>query len=582
MENLDKIGRPDLVYARVKEITTEKRIRYRNIVIKDQRGVLLTEPEEIRQRWKEYTELLYDMDGKPKIEEMNIEREEEVGKDAIGPSILESEIRAAIQEMKNKKSEGIDNIPAELLKSLGEKATEELVKLCQQMYERGEWPDDFTKTIIVPMEKKTNAVECEDFRTISLIPHASKIILKVLAKRITTKAEQFLGKNQFGFRKGCGTREAIGVMRMLCERSLEFNNNLYLCFVDFEKAFDRVRWTKLMDILEKIGVDWRDRRLICNLYINQEAIIRVGNGDSRPATIGQGLRQGCLLSPILFLVYSEMMMIEAMDGIEEGVKVGGKLIKDIRYADDQGMTASSEEGLQRLMDALHNTAKEYNMKINMKKTKVMRISREGVGAINIVIDGIKLEQVDQFRYLGSLITSDGRCEQEIKTRIGMAKAAFIKRQELLSKSLCTALRKRMVKSLVWSVALYASETWTLRQEDIKRLQAFEMWVWRRMEKVSWRDKKTNEEVLEAIGEKRSLMDMIYKRKKNWIGHITRGDSLMKDVIEGRMIGKRPPGRRRYGMLRELSEGSYATMKRRAEERSDWRNWLPETCQMAEH
>ena len=97
------------------------------------------------------------MDGKPKIEEMNIEREEEVGKDAIGPSILGSEIRAAIQEMKNKKSEGIENIPAELLKSLGEKATEELVKLCQQMYERGEWPDDFTKTIIVPMEKKTNA-----------------------------------------------------------------------------------------------------------------------------------------------------------------------------------------------------------------------------------------------------------------------------------------------------------------------------------------------------------------------------------------------------------------------------------------
>ena len=101
-------------------------------------------------------------------------------------------------------------------------------------------------------------------------------------------------------------------------------------------------------------------------------------------------------------------------------------------------------------------------------------------------------------------------------------------------------------------------------------------------KVSWRDKKTNEEVLEAIGEKRSLMDTIYNRKKNWIGHIIRGDSLMKDVIEGRMIGKRPPGRKRYGMLRELYEGSYATMKRRAEERSVWRNWLPETCQMAEH
>src|SRR6218665_2538248 len=72
----------------------------------------------------------------------------------------------------------------------------------------------------LPIEKKANATECGDFRTISLIPHASKIVLKILTKRITTKAEEFLGKNQFVFRKGCGTRGAIGVMRMLCERSL--------------------------------------------------------------------------------------------------------------------------------------------------------------------------------------------------------------------------------------------------------------------------------------------------------------------------------------------------------------------------
>src|SRR6218665_130546 len=87
------------------------------------------------------------------------------------------------------------------------------------------------------------------------------------------KSRRIPWENQFGFRKGCGTREAIGVMRMLCERSLEHDNELFICFVNFEKAFDRVKWTKLWHILKTIGIDWRDRRLISNLYLQQEAII---------------------------------------------------------------------------------------------------------------------------------------------------------------------------------------------------------------------------------------------------------------------------------------------------------------------
>src|SRR6218665_4047839 len=130
-----------------------------------------------------------------------------------------------------------------MIKSLREKATEELVLLCKRMYEKGEWPNDFNKSVVVPIEKKENATECGYFRTISLIPHASKIVLKILTRTITARAGEFLGKNQFGFRNGCGTREAIGVMRMLCERSLEHENELFICFVDFEKAFDRVQWT---------------------------------------------------------------------------------------------------------------------------------------------------------------------------------------------------------------------------------------------------------------------------------------------------------------------------------------------------
>ena len=367
-------------------------------------------------------------------------------------------------------------------------------------------------------------------------------------------------------------------MRVLCERSIEHDNDVYICFIDFEKAFDRVNWVKMMDALKSIGVDWRDRRLIKELYLGQEAVIRVANGESLPATVGRGVRQGCPLSPLLFSIYAEMMMIEAMEDIEEGVKVGGQLVKDVKFADDQGMVASSEQGLQRLMNGLTTTAKKYDMKINVKKTKTMLVSKSVGGAVNIVVEGQIVEQVKKFRYLGAIITEDGRCEAEVKARIAMAKDAFSKRKELLSRNMSRVVKKKIVKAIIWSVALYGCETWALKKDEIQRLNALEMWIWRRMERVSWKDRKTNEEVLDMVGEKRSIVETIVKRKKNWIGHILRGEGLLKDVIEGRMEGKPPRGRKRIGMIDDLKEKSYQDMKRRAEDRVSWRSWIPRTCQ----
>ena len=186
-----------------------------------------------------------------------------------------------------------------------------------------------------------------------------------------TKCNFFIGRNQFGFRKGCGTRDAIGVLRMLCERSSENGKDVYICFVDFEKAFDRVNWVKMMKILESLKVDWRDRRMIMQLYMGQEAVVRTAEGEAEPGIIGRGVRQGCPLSPLLFSIYVEMMMVEAMEDVEEGVKIAGKWLQDVRFADDQAMTANTEKGLQTIMNKLSETAKTYNMKINVKKTKTM-------------------------------------------------------------------------------------------------------------------------------------------------------------------------------------------------------------------
>src|SRR6476619_5767630 len=217
----------------------------------------------------------------------------------------------------------------------------------------------------------------------------------------------------------------------------------------------------MMKVLQSIGVDWRDRRLISELHMNQEAVVRIADGESDSGIIGRGVRQGCPLSPLSPSIYAEMMMKEALENVEEGIRVGGELIKAVKYADDQRMVANTEAGLQSLMDSLNTTAKHYDIKINIKKTKAMVVSRNGGERVNLTEKGQSVEQVSKFRYLGSIILEDGRCLDDVKTRIGMAKDAFNKRKELLTRSIRVDLRKRLVKTLVWSVVLYGCETWTM-------------------------------------------------------------------------------------------------------------------------
>ena len=111
---------------------------------------------------------------------------------------------------------------------------------------------------MIPIEKKLGAIDCSDFKTIGLICHASKTVLRLLKTRITSKADEYLGKDQYGFHRDRGAREAIVAIRILCQRSLDHNQEVNICFIDFKKALERIRWDKLMKILKNIGIDWTE------------------------------------------------------------------------------------------------------------------------------------------------------------------------------------------------------------------------------------------------------------------------------------------------------------------------------------
>ena len=150
----------------------------------------------------------------------------------------------------------------------------------------------------------------------------------------------------------------------------------------------------------------------------------------------------------------------------------------------------------------------------------------------------------------------------------MAKSKFYDNLKIFTGQLSITTKKQMIKSLVWSVALYAAEAWTMRKVDTQRLEAFEMWCWRKMFKISYKEHATNDEVLSRAKEKRSIIARITNQQKLWIGNNLRHpDNLLTLAIEGRFIGKRGQGRKRCTFLDRLKSGEdYGILKRRAEDR----------------
>jgi hypothetical protein len=164
------------------------------------------------------------------------------------------------------------------------------------------------------------------------------------------------------------------MLRIISERTLVIDEELYACLIDWKKAFDLVKWTKLMQILKAIGIDWRERRFISKLYMEQRVKIRMDQGETRSVKIGRGVRQGCCLSPILFNVYIEYLTKEALEGFGD-FKIGGQVIRTVKYADDLVLLARKENVLQGTVDRLIEIGRCYGMEMNVEKTKVMRISR---------------------------------------------------------------------------------------------------------------------------------------------------------------------------------------------------------------
>ena len=189
----------------------------------------------------------------------------------LEPDILESEVKWALESITTNKASGGDGIPVELFQILKHDAVKVLHSICQQIWKTQQWPQDWKRSIFISISKKGNAKECSNYRTVALISHASKVMLKIPQARLQQHVNRELPDVQAGFRKGRGTRDQIANICWIIDKAREFQKNIYLCFIGYAKAFDCVDHNKLWKILRDVEISDHLTSLLRNLYAGQEA-----------------------------------------------------------------------------------------------------------------------------------------------------------------------------------------------------------------------------------------------------------------------------------------------------------------------
>lgn len=454
-------------------------------------------------------------------------------------------------------------------------------EICNKIWHTGQWPEDWVHSSILPLHKKGSVRDCNNYRTIALISHASKILLHIINARLRSFLDWQIPQEQAGFVKGRGTREQILNIRLIIEKCYEFNIPIFMCFVDYRKAFDCVDWEELWKVLAETGVPIHLVSLIRNLYETGYGTVTIGNTTSSCFRFHKGVRQGCVISPILFNIYGEYIMRKTLEDWEGGVKINGVKISNLRYADDTTLFASSEAEMAELLNRLETTSLEMGLDINKSKTKLMVIDRfASIQRTNILQE---YESVNQFQYLGSMVTNKGNSEPEIRRRIGMAKSAMTELNKVWrDRNITNRTKVHLVRTLVFPIALYGVETWTIKAADRKRIDAFEMWCWRRMLRIPWTAHRTNVSILKQLKLEKTqrLSATCLRRIMQYFGHVARrdGNNLERLIVTGKVEGKRPRGRspnRWSDQISKQLEMPISAALHQATERNRWRQLVEE-------
>ena len=613
---LDSAEGKQKMFKIAKQMREERKDVAGGMYIKDENENILVEEQDIRERWRKYFEELLN-EGNP----YEVDEEEKVE----GPveEISETEIKRALKKMKNGKAPGPSEMTSDLLKEVGDRGTEELVKVFRNIQDRGEMPAEWAESFTIPVYKgKGDALSCGKYRGVRLLEHGMKVWEKILEEKLRGLVK--IDECQFGFQEGKSTTDAIFMVRQVQEKHMEKKKELFHVFVDLEKAFDRVPRETIRWALRRQKVPERLINMVMALYENTGSRVKTRAGTSEKFGIRMGVHQGSALSPLLFVIV-----------MEEATKEERRSLWELLYADDLVITAETSEEASIRFNNWKKAMEKRGLKVNMEKTKVMVTGRQpnrrqeegrypcgccgknvGVNSVlctecgkwchkrcsglrnvnqagenykcprcvrgnreqrreeqTMEVDGGELEVVDQFCYLGDMLTCEAGAGEAARVRLA---AAWNKWREisglLTNKSIPLKNRAEIYCACVRPVMLYGAETWPITKVIQKKISSSDQRMLRHMAHVRWEDRVTNVEVRRRCGV-RDIIEVLRRSRLRWFGHVSRReeDHVLRRAMEMEVEGRRPRGRPRM-RWRGCVEEDMGKMNIRREDVYDRRVW----------
>nr|XP_049618290.1 E3 SUMO-protein ligase PIAS2 isoform X1 [Syngnathus scovelli]XP_049618292.1 E3 SUMO-protein ligase PIAS2 isoform X1 [Syngnathus scovelli]XP_049618293.1 E3 SUMO-protein ligase PIAS2 isoform X1 [Syngnathus scovelli] len=501
-------------------------------------GVLLTSTRDVVSRWGEYFEDLLNSTYTPSIEE-------------AGPGDFEAdspisgvEVTEVVKKLLGGKAPGVDEIRPEFLKALDVVGLSWLTRLYNVAWTSGTVPLDWQTGVVVPLFKKGDRRVCSNYRGITLLSLPGKVYSGVLERRVRREVEPRIQEEQCGFRPGRGTVDQLYTLGRILKGAWEFAQPVHMCFVDLEKAFDRVPREVLWRVLREYGVPSQLIRAVRSLYHRCQSLVRISGSKSDSFPVRVGLRQGCPLSPILFIIFMDRISRRSR-GVE-GVRFGDLSIASLLFADDVVLLASSGRDLQLSLERFAAECEAVGMRVSTSKSESMVLDRKRVECPLRIGDEI-LPQVEEFKYLGVLFTSEGRMEREIDRRIGAASAVMrtLYRSVVVKRELSQKAKLSIYRSIYAPTLTYGHELWVVTERTRSRIQAAEMSFLRRMSGLSFRDRVRSSVIRERLGVE-SLLLHVERSQMRWLGHLIRmpPGRLPGEVFRACPTGRRPRGRPR--------------------------------------
>ncbi|VDO57178.1 unnamed protein product [Schistosoma margrebowiei] len=426
--------------------------------------------------------------------------------------------------------------------------------------------------------------KCENYRGITLLSIPGKVFNRVLLNLMKNAVDAQLRDQQAGFRKDRSCTDQIATLRFIVEQSIEWNSSLYINFIDYEKAFDSVDRRTLWNLLRHYGVPEKIVNIIRNSYDRLQCKVVHGGQLTDAFQVRTGLRQGCLLSPFLFLLVVDWIMKTSTSEGKHGIQwTARNQLDDLDFADDLALLSRTHEQMQTKTASVAVVSASVGLNIHKGKTKVLKYNTENSNPITL--DGEILEDVKSFTHI---IDEQGGSDADVKARIGKARTVFLHLKNIWnSKQLSTNIKVRIFNTNVKAVLLYGAETSRTTTTTIKKVQVFINSCLSKILNIHWPDTISNSLLWERTNQL-PAEEEIRKIRWKWIGHTLRKSS---NCITSQALTWNPERKRKRGRLKNTLRGiieadmktmnyNWTELERIAQDRVGWRMLVSGLCSFA--